>query len=230
LTATHSVQYDIRHGDQRWSVEMQLPISDPDDLLEERESDVWIQLGFNQCAHCQLTQSRLCPVANAIDYHAKDLDGWLSHDDVAVTVKLNGGVVSNMRTSAQQVLSSILGIIVASEAACEHTRILLPMVYFHRPFATQDESIYRALANAALIYQLSHGQGSFADFVIKKYEAIAKLNMGLVRRLQSAHPEREAQINALINLDTFAKGILFHARHEFKTLENLNLLFADDLS
>ena len=229
MSATHSVHYDIRNEKRKWSVRMQLPLQEHGHQPGGADITPWVRLGFNQCEHCRLSDQACCPIARAIEYYASALEDWVSYDDVVVRVTLNAGLVSEKQTSAQQVLSSILGIIIASESECEHTRVLLPMVYFHRPFATQEESIYRALANMALISRLRGSTEPFSDFVVRKYEAIHQLNVGIVRRIQAIHPEWEALINALINLDTFAKGILFHARHEFTSLENLDLILADDL-
>jgi len=178
----------------------------------------WTELDYFQCANCQLAPGTHCPVALGIDQLRQPLNQLISFDQIEVTVRLDDNLTVQTEISAQQVLSSLIGIVIAASYQCIHTRFLWPMVKYHRPFAQQDESVYRSLANIALIYQLTEKEESFEQFILHHYEQLKILNRGLVNRLRDDKGANEVLINGLINLDTFVQEVLFNVRHEFSEL------------
>ncbi len=181
----------------------------------------WTRLAQNQCSCCLLNDERTCPIAANLDTISEQWRNLASFDEVEVSVEIDQRTTTLSTTTTQQVLSSIVGIIMASSPGCSVTTFLRPMVVFHRPFASQEESVYRALANMALLYQLTQPSASFQDFCLAHYEKLHSVNLGLVSRIRGANPNDESLINALVNLDTFVKSIIYNVTKGYHDLTDI---------
>ena len=69
----------------------------------------------------------------------------VSFDTVGVTVTQAERTVY-AETSAQQAMSSVLGLIMAT-SGCPWTDHLRPMARFHLPFASEAETVYRSVSH-----------------------------------------------------------------------------------
>ena len=100
------------------------------------EPPFWTELKFSQCANCPLSAAEHahCPAALQMAPAVESLKELVSFDTVRVTVKQAERTVY-AETSAQQALSSVLGLIMAT-AGCPWTDRLRPMARFHLPFAS----------------------------------------------------------------------------------------------
>jgi hypothetical protein len=182
----------------------------------------WAQLERHQCRDCPYQESHYCPVAINLQKYIDVFSNLASFDLVEATVVLDDKIRVKGNLPAQQLLSSIIGMIIANSDGCSRTHILKPMVAFHRPFASQEESIYRSIANAAITYHLQPSQDiSLEHYITSHYENLRKVNIGLVKRLQDVHPDWEAVINAIVNLDLFVKEILYNAKNDYPDLNYL---------
>ena len=207
------LKYEISTPDRSWKIEFAI---DPDiGIIPPEKNDgygAWTLLEVGKCPHCPLTNERRCPVAKNIDTVLSGFRELASFDEVDAKVTLSDQTetTTTAQTTAQQILSNLVGAIIASSTGCPHTHFLKPMVLFHRPFASQDESIYRALANIALYYQQSNTAESFTAYALGLYKNLHTVNVGLVHRIRDVDPSEEALINAFINLDTFVKGVIYN--------------------
>ncbi len=124
-------------------------------------------------------------------------------------------------TTAQQAMSSVLGLIMAT-AGCPWTDRFRPMARFHLPFASEVETVYRSVSMFLLARELagtSHAQGFAA--LEELYENLHVVNRDMSRRLGAATRTDPAQ-NAMALLDAYTT--LLPAALE-SSLEELKPLF-----
>jgi hypothetical protein len=136
------------------------------------EPPFWTELQFNQCANCPLSAERHthCPAAVQMAAALEPLKALVSFDTVGVTVVQSERTVC-VETTAQQAMSSVLGLIMAT-AGCPWTDRLRPMARFHLPFANEAETLYRSVSMFLLSREL--GGGGAAPAVAQAAPAAAE--------------------------------------------------------
>jgi hypothetical protein len=84
------------------------------------------------------------------------------------------------------------------------------MAHYHLPFASEDETIYRAASTYLLGQYLLAQQGDQPDWTLTglkaSYLALQSVNAAMAKRLRQA-VEEDGAINAFILLDLFAKAL-----------------------
>lgn len=187
----------------------------------------WTRLKNNQCANCKLQASvhLYCPIAvNLIDIFPPFKDK-LSYDKVLVRVETDERTYEQ-NTTVQKGLSSLLGILMVS-SGCPTMNILKPMVRFHLPFATVEETIFRSACSYLLGQYYRYKNKKNVDWYMKNlskaYEGIQIVNIGMADRLRSIS-DKDAGVNAVIVLDVFAKELPFSI---FSGLDKLEYLYKD---
>src|SRR5258707_143690 len=160
-------------------------------------------LTYNQCANCPLKpeEHKHCPAAVHMAPAVESLKALVSFDTVAVTVALEERII-HTETSAQQALSSVLGLIMAT-SGCPWTDRLRPMARFHLPFASEAETVYRSVCMFLLARELV-GPGETPGFAALKdlYENLHVVNRDMSRRLGAATRTDPAR-NAMALLDSY---------------------------
>jgi hypothetical protein len=167
------------------------------------EAPFWTELTYNQCANCPLKpdEHKHCPAALHMAPAVESLKALVSFDTVAVTVKLEERII-HTETSAQQALSSVLGLIMAT-SGCPWTDRLRPMARFHLPFASEIETMYRSVGMFLLARQLMAAEtGSGFGALQKLYENLHIVNRDVSRRLGAATRTDPAR-NAIALLDSY---------------------------
>ncbi len=187
----------------------------------------WARLDFNKCENCPLKAQDhpYCPVAVSIADIIPKFKDRKSFETVLLRVTTPERIFEKV-TPLQQGLGSLLGIFMVT-TGCPHMRMLRPMVRFHLPFATVEETIYRA-ASAYLLGQFFRMKKNMQpdwdlQDLAKEYEEIQSVNMGITDRLRSIS-EEDANANAIVVLDVFAKAL---PSSIFVDLRELEYLFAD---
>jgi hypothetical protein len=182
----------------------------------------WTELKFSQCANCPLNpdEHRYCPSALHMAAAVESLKDLVSFDAVGVTVTQAERTV-HAETTAQQAMSSVLGLIMAT-SGCPWTDRLRPMARFHLPFASEAETVYRSVCMFLLARELvgageSHGFATLQDL----YENLHVVNRDMSRRLGAATRTDPAR-NAMALLDSYTT--LLPAALE-SSLEELKPLF-----
>jgi hypothetical protein len=163
----------------------------------------WTDLKFNQCANCPLNPAEHphCPAALQMASAIEPLKALVSFDTVGVTVTQAERTIY-VETTAQQAMSSVLGLIMAT-AGCPWTDRLRPMARFHLPFASEAETVYRSVCMFLLARELTgadHSQGFTA--LAQLYENLHVVNRGMSRRLGAATHTDPAR-NAMALLDAY---------------------------
>jgi uncharacterized protein DUF6901 len=163
----------------------------------------WTELKFSQCANCPLSTDEYahCPAALHMAPAVESLKALVSFDVVGVTVTQPERTV-HAETTAQQAMSSVLGLIMAT-SGCPWTDRLRPMARFHLPFASEAETVYRSVCMFLLARELvgvgdAHG---FAELTAL-YENLHVVNRDMSRRLGAATRTDPAR-NAMALLDSY---------------------------
>ncbi len=191
---------------------------------ENREKPAWTRMDNHQCANCTLNSAEhpFCPVAlNLVDILPEFVD-VLSFEETEVVVKSDRRTYS-AHGPVQQGLSSLLGIYMVS-SGCPILSYLRPMVRFHLPFASVEETVYRSVSTYLLRQYFRHIHGEKTDWDLKGlmqiYTDVQQVNMDMAERLRSV-PAKDANVNALIILDIFAKELPDNIKESLKSLEYL---------
>ncbi len=207
-----AVTYRFRFDKNRiweYAIEME-PTSLAMVSTPEVEHPGWAHLEHHQCPNCPLSteQARDCPVAARIaeliqTYRDAPLAGPA---DVTVVTPEREYYKEN---AFEEGLSSLVGLIMVT-AGCPVLAKLRPMAATHLPFATTEETTYRAVSMYLLAQYFVKHHGRKPDWSLKKlveiYGNIRTVNQAFAKRIYSVQP-RDPHINSLVKLDCFATAV-----------------------
>ncbi len=98
------------------------------------------------------------------------------------------------------------------------------MVRFYLPFATEEETLWRATSTYLISKHLLKKKGFDSEIELKGlseiYENIRLLNVAIINRLQAA-TEKDSTLNALVVLDVFATSLSFEIDEFWEENENI---------
>jgi hypothetical protein len=215
-------QFDLPDGSKK---HVDLNFAAADFRLENptpAEPPFWTELKFSQCANCPLNAAEHahCPAALHMVPAVESLQALVSFDTVGVTVTQPERTV-HAETTAQQAMSSVLGLIMAT-SGCPWTDRLRPIARFHLPFASEAETVYRTVGMFLLARELG-GVSQTPGFAELRnlYENLHVVNRDMSRRLGAATRTDPAR-NAMALLDSYTT--LLPAALE-SSLEELKPLF-----
>jgi hypothetical protein len=189
----------------------------------EDEPALWAKLGLNQCKLCSIKADKktYCPVAANLSDVVEEFKDFLSYENVYVTVTTKERTYSK-KTSIQEGLSSLIGIIMVT-SGCPVMEKLKPMVRYHLPFASLEETVFRMVSMYLLSQYFKKMDGHLADWDMeglkKIYAAVGSVNRDFAERLSVA-ANKDANVNALVNLDCFATAIPLTAADMLKEIKN----------
>jgi hypothetical protein len=186
----------------------------------------WTKLSFNQCENCPLgSEVERCPVAANLSGLIEAFKFSTSYEGTFVIVDTPERQYAKQST-VQNALSSLMGIYMVT-SNCPVLDKLRPMVRFHLPFATATETVYRTVTMYLLAQFFKKQKGKKPDWDMEKlvdiYKEISKVNKGMWTRL-SAASSYDANVNALIVLNTFGDALRFSVK---KGLDDLEKLFGE---
>jgi hypothetical protein len=227
-TATTYINYHFVFEDNS---EAHFPINLRLDDLEyfpqnNRQHAFWTHLEFNQCDCCQLKSDNMphCPIAVNLEDIIATFKNRRSFERVRLRVETPERVYEK-EIPLQHGLGSLLGIIMVT-SGCPTMSILKPMVRFHLPFATIEETIFRSVSCYLLGQYFRLKKGKRPDWhlegLAQAYKDIQMINVGMTDRLRSIS-EEDANANAVVVLDVFAKALPSSIFVDVKELEYLFL-------
>lgn len=198
------------------------------DLIKVKKDNIpeWALLEFNKCPNCPLDKKehKYCPTAESVTDLIDFFKESASFEKVNITVESYERTY-HKNTSLQKGLSSLLGLYMAC-SGCPVLKKLKPMARFHLPFATMEETTFRAMSTYLLgqFFMAKKKRNPDWDLkdLVKFYDEIRAVNNSFHRRLQAAS-NKDANLNALVILDTFAYYVL--AEIDFSLIEEFNRLF-----
>jgi hypothetical protein len=168
---------------------------------------LWALLNFNKCRICPLSESEhaYCPVAENLAGIVEEFKNLLSHETATVTVTTAERTYGK-ETAIQQGLAPLLGIVMTT-TGCPVMEQLKPMVRFHLPFASIEETIFRMVSMHLVAQYYRHQDGRSAawnlDGLMRIYSDVSKVNHDFANRMRAA-ASKDANVNALVSLDCFA--------------------------
>ena len=209
-------QYSFAFEDEETEVSFDLSIDLPSLTLIQssalKEVPDWAKLSHHQCPNCSLKESEtpFCPIALNIQQLIEAFQDKLSYNQVTVTV------VTKERTYTknlplQRGISSLIGIYMVT-SGCPIMTKLQPMVRYHLPFASMEETMYRIISMYLFSQYLVLRTGGEPDWEMHKlieiYEEIRIVNEHFCKRLSSLAIQ-DANLNAVVILNNFADFLPF---------------------
>lgn len=171
---------------------------------EEKPPSPWALLKNFKCPNCPLNESQheFCPTAT----HIIELIDWFKNresiEEVIVLIE------TRERAYLKKVplyigLSSLLGIYMVT-TGCPILERLKPMVRFHLPFASVEETTYRSVTMYLLAQFFLQRRKNKPDWNLENlasiYNDIQIVNKNICDKLQEI-TSRDAAANALVKLD-----------------------------
>jgi hypothetical protein len=207
--------FDVLLDEQTLQVIQSLPESNPE----------WTKLKYHQCENCPLKDSvAYCPIAKNIAHLINEFKFFTSYDKTWVVVETRERTYAQ-ETTIQNGLSAILGIYMVT-SGCPILDYLRPMVRFHLPFATVDETVFRAVSMYLVAQYFREHKGLKPNWnlegLVDIYKQVNTVNKGMWKRLSKA-TSFDANVNALIVLSAFGDALHFSLK---KDLKNLSPLFS----
>jgi len=186
----------------------------------------WTKLNCCKCPNCTLDerQHEFCPIAlnlvDIIDYFSI----FISSEPVEVIVTANERTYSK-EVTLQQGVSSLIGIYMVT-SGCPVMEKLKPMVRFHLPFATLEETMYRAISMFLVSQYFLYRHGGYPELNLEKlhkaYDNVKIVNQSFLKRLQTIDT-KDSNLKAVVVLDHFAKGVNFSI--DSKMVDDMYYLF-----
>lgn len=206
------IQYRFQLEDGREEVfQFRLdPVTFETDSACKGQLPEWTRLEIHQCVNCTLAleEGARCPAAVNMVGLVRRFAELLSHDRTSVTVSTSERIVC-AETSIQRGICSLMGLLMAT-SRCPMTGFFKPMARFHLPFASTQETIWRATSTYLLIQYFKQREGVTADLIFaglsRIYNDIQMVNMSFAKRLRLAC-NNDSMINAVILLDMFAQSM-----------------------
>jgi hypothetical protein len=170
----------------------------------------WTKLDFHQCPNCPLgpTTHPHCPLAANLVNIVERCEGLLSYNKIHVDVMTAERFITH-DTTVQRGMSSLMGLVMAM-SGCPHMAFFKPMARFHLPFASSEETVYRATSMYLLAQYFLKKKGEDADLDLKGlraiYHNIEVVNGAVAKRLRAAM-EADSAVNAIILLDIYTKAM-----------------------
>lgn len=182
------------------------------ETMEAREPEgdppPWTALDFRQCPHCPLDPQEHphCPAAVQLPALLEAFDHLPSHAEARVEVSSAERTVSH-ETSVQQGMGALMGLLMAT-SGCPVMAFFRPMARFHLPFATPEETTFRAVSTYLLATYLrareTGEEPSWSlDGLTEIYRDVHVLNKAMAERIRAA-TSTDSSVNALIVLDMLA--------------------------
>lgn len=187
----------------------------------------WTKLGFCKCPNCPLDEGRHrhCPIAVSLTGTADFFSDSTSYEEVDLHIETPERKYA-ARTPLQRGLSSMVGIYMVT-SGCPIMEKLKPMVRFHLPLATVEETEYRVLSMYLMAQYFIYKQGMKPDWDMKNladiYKEIRVVNKHFIKRLSNVSME-DASLNSLVRLDCFAMSVASLINEE--VLDRLKSLFS----
>ncbi|MCK5716240.1 MAG: hypothetical protein KAH77_02040 [Thiomargarita sp.] len=195
-----------------------------DRILDKNIYPAWTQLDFHQCSNCPLNLKEYshCPVA--IDAH----EIVLGFAEVLSCKEADIRVITLEReyfkhTDVQTGLRALIGFVMAS-SPCPILHPLRGMAYYHLPFASLDEIVFR-VASAYLLHQYYlHKKGKPVDLEFEglkdNFKILQSLNYHFSDRIRAAC-DADANLNVLATLFTISSMLSLSLDKHLQKLEYL---------
>jgi hypothetical protein len=230
MTTTINYRYDfLLPGGQERSFDLLLERPGLDLLPTATAEPLppWTRLDCCQCDNCPLRveQHPSCPIAANIPEFVEFFADAASYEKIDVRISTDERSYVK-HTYTAEAISSLLGIYMVT-SGCPIMDKLRPMVRFHLPLATSEETTFRALAMYLMAQYFVSRSGGTPDWDLRDlpqiYEQVQIVNRSFVERLRQS-AIHDANLNAVVRLDALAAIILISL--DTGALDEIEELFA----
>lgn len=193
--------------------------------IDSKEPPEWTKLKNFKCKHCPLNENEVeyCPVAMNIVDVIEVFKEVNSYERVQIEVNTNQRSYQK-ETTIQDGVSGLMGILMVT-SGCPIMAKLKPLVRFHLPFATLEETELRVFSTYLLAQYIKKARGEKPDWDLNKlkkiYDDINELNRNVVQKIAD-HEVYDTNINAVSVLNNFANDV--HICIGYKDLDELALV------
>ncbi|QTA91693.1 DUF6901 family protein [Desulfonema magnum] len=173
------------------------------DKINGSAHHVWTKLDYNQCKICPLSlkEYQCCPTAVDLQEIVEGFSPFLSHEIVWVKVRTSEREYSK-KCDIQTGLQSLLGLVMAT-SACPVLSKLWSLAYFHLPFATTEDTLFRTVGAYLIRQYFIFSDGEKPDFELNElrslYNKLEELNTSFTERIRIAS-KADANLNAVVQL------------------------------
>ena len=181
----------------------------------------WVALPTEQCAGCPLRveEHPYCPAARSLATLLPGAETLISFDTVDAVVRIGDRRIS-ATVPMQSAMSSLVGLCMAT-SGCPSLAFLKPMARFHVPFATMQETVFRATSSYLLGQYFRKTRTDDVEITLDglddAYRRLHLVNVGMARRLRHI-AQGDANLNAIVKLDLFTHEMPFAIREELNEL------------
>lgn len=195
-------------------------IRDPDE-----EHPDWTKFENFGCGCCPGNKTfNHCPVAISLKEIIDFFSNTPSYEEAKIYVLANDRQYYK-KTPVQVGVSSVIGILMAT-SGCPILAKMKPLVRFHLPFASLEETEFRVLSMYLLAQYFKKQAGQKPDWnlkgLAKVYEEIQMVNQNVAKQIADLE-KRDTSINAVVVLNNFADFVTFSI--DEMDLEHLGKLF-----
>jgi hypothetical protein len=193
-------------------------------ILDKTQYPTWTQLDFHQCPNCPLKIKDYshCPAAIDAQEIVLGFTEVLSCKEVDIHVKTPEREYFK-RTDAQTGLRALIGFVMAS-SACPVLSTMRGMAYYHLPFASLDETVFRVASSYLLHQYYIHKKGGKVDLEFvglkERFKAMQTLNYHFLERIRAAC-EADSNLNVLATLFTISSMLSLSLERHLKEIEHL---------
>ncbi|MCK5521675.1 MAG: hypothetical protein KAI83_00950 [Thiomargarita sp.] len=193
-------------------------------FLDKKLYPNWTQLDFHQCPNCPLNLDKdsHCPVA--IDAH----EIVLGFKEIFSCKEVDIHVITPereyfKRADAQTGLRALIGFVMAS-SACPLLFHMRGMAYYHLPFASLDETVYRVTSSYLLHQYYVYKKEGHIDLEFeglkKHFKEMQTLNYHFLERIRAAC-DADSNLNVLATLFTISSMLSLSLERHLKEIEYL---------
>jgi hypothetical protein len=219
---TISYIFDLGEGEKhQFDIEI---FKDAPTATSTHETKDWTKLDFHRCDNCSYQASNQCPIALALVKPSETIGQLASHHRAHISVITPERTYSK-HTDVQEGLGSMLGLIMAT-SGCPNTAFLKPAAWFHLPFSTFEETLYR-ICSMWLLRQYfdnipSKNLQAIMESITPAYENIGIINKGIFQRLKAASvTTKDAPFNAVAILNSFSMMIPFSIEESLEEIRSI---------
>lgn len=171
----------------------------------------WTRLDYSPCDHCVITPKspQHCPIAVNLAPVVEAFKDIVSCQNTDVLVEMEERSIFKKKVAVQTALYPLMGIYM-SASGCPSMEKLKPMVRYHLPFSSVEETVYRVASMYVMAQYIRMRGGLDPDWDLRGigdlYDKIKQVNRSFCDRLKKA-VDKDALVNSVVILDAFASMI-----------------------
>jgi hypothetical protein len=176
-------------------------------IIENKENnDVeWTNLEFNKCTNCplKLDEHKKCPPALDVQLAMREFHSVLSTEKIQTYVESENRIYYK-ECDAQTALKALIGLIMAT-SSCPILKDLKGMAYYHLPFASMEETVFRTVSSYLLKQYFRVKEGGTPDWTLENlpnyFDQIQIVNVCFFERIKVAS-KADANLNAIVSFSS----------------------------